>query len=283
MKTMLIRRSRRPSQLMKALIFLGIALLAYAVTALGGAKKATVETGKGAELVTQEYNVPEQNLHMISFGAYDTEAEARVEAARYVGRGTAGYIYPASRLFVIAAGYEAREDAQRVAEQLQSAEGIACEVLSVKSEPVCLKITAAQAQIQALDSCDATLREALSELGQLSFALDGANSDYLQVTSRLQDTLDRTALAASSLREDYQLAGDAIGGGYLRLLNAYSSSIRQLLTDSAATTLAFSSRLKYAFLDNRLAYIQFLQGLSGSVEQNGRREAALPSGPREAA
>ena len=227
--------------------------------------------------------MPEQNLHMISFGAYDTEAEARVEAARYVGRGTAGYIYPASRLFVIAAGYEAREDAQRVAEQLQSAEGIACEVLSVKSEPVCLKITAAQAQIQALVSCDATLREALSELGQLSFALDGANSDYLQVTSRLQDTLDRTALAASSLREDYQLAGDAIGGGYLRLLNAYSSSIRQLLTDSAATTLAFSSRLKYAFLDNRLAYIQFLQGLSGSVEQNGRREAALPSGPREAA
>ena len=156
-------------------------------------------------------------------------------------------------------------------------------MLSVKSEPVCLKITAAQAQIQALVSCDATLREALSELGQLSFALDGANSDYLQVTSRLQDTLDRTALAASSLREDYQLAGDAIGGGYLRLLNAYSSSIRQLLTDSAATTLAFSSRLKYAFLDNRLAYIQFLLGLSGSVEQNGRREAALPSGPREAA
>ena len=59
--------------------------------------------------------------------------------------------------------------------------------------------------------------------------------------------------------------------------------VAALKPDSAATTLAFSSRLKYAFLDNRLAYIQFLQGLSGSVEQNGRREAALPSGPREAA
>ena len=260
---MLIRRRRRPIQITLALCFLLGALIAYACSASLGRKRASVQCAQGAEIVSQEYQVPAQSLHMLSFGAYDTEAEARVEAARYVSRGTAGYVYQAARLFVIAAGYDAREDAERVAGQLQSAEGIACEVISVKSEPVCLKITASQAQIQALISCDATLREALSELLALSFALDGQGADYLQVSSRLQDTLDRTSLAASSLREDYQLASDSIGGGYLRLLTACSGSIRRLLTDGASTTLAFSSRLKYAFLDNRLAYIELLQGLAG--------------------
>ena len=265
MKTMQICTVRRPAQLKAAAAALCAALILSAFTARGGRSGTEVRTAQGGEVVTQEYTVPAQALHMISFGAYEEESAARVEAARYVGRGTAGYIYPVDRLYVVAAGYDSREDAERVAEQIESSEGIVCQVLSVRSEPVSLQMTGTQRQIQTLVSSDATLRQALGDLQQLSFVLDSGEADYLEVSRRLEDAIDQTALAASQLRGDYALSGDAIGAGYLRLLNGLASSIRQFLTSGAETTLAFSSRIKYACIDNRLAYIDFLNGLTGTA------------------
>ena len=265
MKTMQICTVRRPAQLKAAVAALCAALILYAFTARGARSGAEVRTAQGGEVVTQEYTVPAQALHMISFGAYEEESAARVEAARYVGRGTAGYIYPVDRLYVVAAGYDSREDAERVAEQIESSEGIVCQVLSVRSEPVSLQMTGTQRQIQTLVSSDATLRQALGDLQQLSFVLDSGEADYLEVSRRLEDAIDQTALAASQLRGDYALSGDAIGAGYLRLLSGLANSIRQFLTSGAETTLAFSSRIKYACIDNRLAYIDFLNGLTGTA------------------
>lgn len=263
MKTVRIRAGRAARSLRHAALFLGAAGVFYLLSLRGGAVSPQAVGAPGNEVTTQEYTVPAQEVHLLSFGGYDEEVDARVEAARYVSRGTAGYIYPAERLFVIAAAYESRQDAERVAGQIEAQEGIACQVISVRSEPVSLRITATPGQIETLVSADATMREALDELFELSFALDDPQVDYLEVTGRMQDAVDRTCLAANALRGEYALTRLGVGQGYLSLLDGYAESLRRLLTDGAETTLAFSSRLKYALISSRLSYIAFLMQATG--------------------
>lgn len=274
MKRVRIRTGRRPS-LRWTLPLVCAAGVFYLLTAQGR-RAPSVAGSVGGEAITQAYTAPAQEIHLLSLGGYDGEAEARVEAARYVGRGTAGYIYPAQQLFVIAAGYSTRADAERVAEQLEAAEGLACQVISIRSEPVSLRITAASSQIEALITADATLRQVHAQLQPLAFALDGGEADYLQVVGQLQDTIDQAKLAADGLRGDYELSSLPLGQGYLRLLDGYAESLRQVLVTGADTVLAFSSRLKYALIDSRLAYIDFLS-------QAGRWAVPTPTSYRRSA
>lgn len=263
MRTRLVRVRRRSGSLRWAAAAAALAAALYMHTALPAVREqrqaAEATVGHG-ERVTREIVMDALEVHLVSFGSFTSGSEARIEAARYVPRGAAGYVLDGDIKHVIGAGYAQNSEAARVCAQLEEAEGIACTVVSLKGPEVMLRVTAGSEQIGAFLLAEETVRETAGTLGNLAFSLDRGDASAMQARAVIQTQLGNTQQAAEELERQ---AGESPGGIFEEmgmLLRDMAARMEAMLDESGA--MALSSALKHTHVEFRVREIGLLNGLS---------------------
>lgn len=264
MRTRLVRVRRQVRTPVWALVFLMAAMALYIRSSLPAiqAKRDVPDSGEErGERVSREVKLEELSIYLVSLGRYEARSSARVEAARYVSRGAAGYVLEDEALEVIGAGYETQEAAARVADQLTETEGLTCRVIVRSGPEVTLRMTADQTQIDAFVQAEKALREVSSSLGQLSFAIDRGEAGVSQAVKVIRTQIRRTENAEKVLGE--QTAGSSVQviGQLAELLGGMKEEMNGMLSETGA--MALSSRLKYCYVDMRLREIGLMNALAG--------------------
>ena len=166
-------RRERPAAAAWALAVLLTALFVFLI-ARGAGTQSGEETPESAPRRAYALTFAPLETHLVQFGAYEDALSARIEAARYMPRGAAGYVLEGSLYRVIGAGYDSRQDAQGVCERLREEEGMEASVYSLSSGEVELTM-----EIRLRDE-DTELINQLSQMdGVDSAVLVSYNGDYM--------------------------------------------------------------------------------------------------------
>ena len=187
-------RRERPAAAAWALAVLLTALFVFLI-ARGAGTQSGEETPESAPRRAYALTFAPLETHLVQFGAYEDALSARIEAARYMPRGAAGYVLEGSLYRVIGAGYDSRQDAQGVCERLREEEGMEASVYSLSSGEVELTIQGTQAQVEALTQAETALRNAAAQLNETAFGYDRGNSPV-----RTRATVSRSSPPACGRR-----------------------------------------------------------------------------------
>ena len=213
--------------------------------------------------VTHDIAFDPVELYIVGLFLSDQADWARIEAARFVRRGAAGYVYPADgRYAVLGSGYFSKEDAEAVVKNLFEQEQIEATVLPLCAGNVYLRVTAMQHQLTALTQADFTVRTVCNALQSHALSLDKGAREPIQIRSALQDLCGRVQSALQALENAAGEQPNAVAGGLIDVLGGLLESVERLATDSADTPLTFSGKIKHAFLGANIAHIEFLQSLA---------------------
>ena len=255
-------RRARPSALTWALALAVTMLVVYLLT-LGASPERQRQNQRSAEpgvQVTEEIAFAPLEVYCLQFASCASAEEARVEAARFVERGAAGYVHPANgKYLVLGAGYAYAADAERVTERLQEAEQLAGEVYALAAPQVRLRVTAGENQIASVVAADALMRTEVDQLGEMAFQID---------RGELRPDAARTLIAVQASQARELLAdlkaipgGNSIFAGLTEQVERFAAALDVLAHESAASDLALSGKIKYNYLSARLGYIDFLRRL----------------------
>lgn len=264
------QRSMRLSMLF--LVFsLAIYLLSYAVrlsmpgpVSEGAPESAPVSVGApAAEQVTRDIRFDALTCYLVELGNCDSAEAARIEAGRYVGRGAAGYVLQDGQSFaVVGACYESLEEAQKVAARLEEQEKLPCRVRTLTGPPAALRVTATQAQIDALEGAERSVRGLTGQLGDISYGLDGGT---LSVDAA-KEQLSRMRAEAELRVQALERAAGSEKNSVIDEMMMLASELRQLLQDRIASSetnrLSFSAQIKYNKITMRVRHAAFLSALS---------------------
>ena len=264
MRTRLVRVRRRGGTVVLAVIMLALAAAVYIRVSLPALREMEAEAADAVsrgERVTREIVIDPLEAHLVSFGGFDEMSGARVEAARYVSRGAAGYVLENDRMEVIGAGYDTQEEAEKVCVQLEAAEGIGCSVVSIDSPETVLRMTAGSEQIAAFLKGEQALRSAAGALGQLAFSIDRGEANVKQAFLVIESQLQKTEDAAQELSLQAGESGNRVFSELLTLLEELSAQMEQMLSENSG--MALSSRLKYTHVDFRVREIKMLNDMMG--------------------
>lgn len=168
-ETVYVRRER-PTALALS-IALAVTMLVVYVLTLDAIGPDVVESVSAAPRVTREIEFAELEGFCVSLGRYDSADQARAEAAAFTDRGAAGRVWEfGGRFHILGAMYDARRQAQRVAETLE--DGISAEVIGLHAEAVRMRITAPDRQIDLIVAADGLLRDSVWQLNGIAGQLD---------------------------------------------------------------------------------------------------------------
>lgn len=228
--------------------------------ALAGGEAA--QATEAPEQVTQEVQFEALDAYLIQFGAYDAADNARIEAARYVARGAAGYLLEDGKFRVIGAGYESREEAEKVKAQLEKEEGIDSYVYELKAGSVTLRVTATQPQIDALSAAERTLVEQNRAMGRLAYELDSGAVDAPGARSALGAMADAVRLAREQLAGVAGQTPNQVAAGLIATMAQLEESASQLSMEKNESTLDLSSKIKYNYVEICWSHARYLRGLT---------------------
>ena len=169
-------RRERPTALALAVALCVTMLVVYVLT-LDVKGPDVVESMAAAPRVTKEIAFDGLTGWVVSMAACESPQAARLQASAWVSRGAAGCVYPLDGQWrVLGALYDSRKAAERVSKRLAEDEGISAEVVPLEARGLTLRVTAPQAQIDALSGADALLRQQINQLGQVALQLDRRRS-----------------------------------------------------------------------------------------------------------
>ncbi len=258
-------KRRGPSPAAWLAVSVALALIAFvffAKPAIGRLSMNMDEAPVTAERVTRDVSFDALSLYMVELARVGDAAGARIEAARYVPRGAAGYLYQTEDTFaVIGTGFSTRADAESVALALQSEEGIGARVHALTSEEARLRVTATEAQISALIEGEGTLRALTSTLWAHALSLDRSESEPSSIAAMLMIESEQALSALARLKKAAGDAPNQVAGALIDRLTALADHLSRLTSGAEGTALTLSSRLKYAFLNLRISHIEFLKEL----------------------
>jgi hypothetical protein len=242
------------------LVMLLVALTMYLVTE-GLSYPAQQPALSPAEQV--DWTVGPLSVSLVVLSRAGDEASARIEAARYVSRGAAGYILPGTgEYLIVGAGYDSADEAEKVLKKLAGEENLTASLAVREAPELHVRLTGARAQVQALMDAEAAFRAATASMGEAAFSLDagtlteaGAREALLAARAeakRARETLERAA-------GDGQ---NAASQGVAALLSALEDAASAMLFDARTSPLFFSSQMKYNYIDLRLRHIGFINRLA---------------------
>lgn len=264
-------RRRHARSLRLSALFLLAALIIYLVSlAVGGgapAQETAAEEGAQTSVaagpaLTQQVSMAPLSVYLVELGAYGDDASARVEAARNARRGAAGYILQENGVYyVMGACYDDKTQAQDVAARLTVSEQISAQVHEKSAGEVLLRVTASQAQVDALAAADAALREAAGQMGQIAFQLDGGELNADQARARLEVLELDAREALEALRAAAGETGGPVIEGLCELLRDLLENLDARIHQDEETLLYFSAKMKYNVIAMRLEHIAYLSSL----------------------
>ncbi len=259
-------RVRRQVPAGRIVLLLSAALAAFLyISLLRGDPVEAILNARDAERIRTEVVLPALALHAVRTATCDSEEAARVEAARYVPRGAAGFVLHRETWHVLAAGYESEEEAIRVRDHLREVENIPCDTVSLVCGSVTVRVTATAGQTDALVTCERTLRETVTLIGALSYAVDRGDASVSHAVGSLKKQCEALRKACVLFEAG---AGESPDSAVCRPLAAICEEAARkidILTEdaSALTTVQFSGRMKAIFLQLRISQIEFLAALGG--------------------
>ncbi len=262
MRTRLVRARRKPKGVLWALIFLMISMALYirvSLPALEGIRGGERLPAQPGERVTKEVRIAPVEIFLVSFGGYDVMNSAKVEAARYVSRGAAGYILKRDRLYVIGAGYPEREAAEKACVFLAAQEGLACAVMEAVSGEVVMRMTAGEKQIEAFVEAESALRRCAEVLGKLAFSVDGGAATLQQAQAVVGTELAKIQAAKETLDAQTGRNDNEIFAGISSLLAEMERQMEEMLKEKKA--MGISARLKYAYADSMVREAEMMNAL----------------------
>ncbi len=263
MKTRMVRVRRRRPAVRRAVLLLLAALCAYLyMMASGEDPVQAILDARNEARVRREVVFEGLELHAVRTAVCDSEETARVEAARYIPRGAAGYMLRAETWHILCAGYETEAQAKTVRDRLRTEENIACDVLGLVAEKASVYVTAAPTQIDALIACERRLRETETLLGALSLTVDDGETPRAQIVSAIGEA----ASLLDGALTDFKAAvgeGDEAVCAPLQDMAEYAVTVMGKLTDDygALGDTLFSGRVKDSFIRLRVAHTFWLDSL----------------------
>jgi len=243
-------RRERPTALALAVALCVTMLVVYVLT-LDVKGPDVVESMAVAPRVTRQIEFEALSGWCVSMSRCQSQQEARLQASAWVGRGAAGCVRELNGEWrVLGALYDTRKEAERVAKRLEADEGIPAEPLALEAKGLTLRVTAPQAQIDAVVGADALLRNQTRQLGEIALRLDRGQIDT--------DAARALSALAATEAADLAKALSAIpGAGENRLCAGLIAQVRALAemqeTVSASTkasATALSGMLRCAQIEN---------------------------------
>ena len=256
-------RRERPTALAWALALCVTMLVVYVLT-LNAGRPDVVESMAPAPRVTREIAFEGLKGWCVQMAACDSDQAARLAASAYSGRGAGGYV---TRLegewAVLGAVYESEQDAARIARRLSQDEGIPSRVVCLEAEPVKLRITAPEAQIDAIAGADALLR--LDEpINAKRAALQLERGELRPEAARTLCgvSAEEAAMAARALSAIPGAAENALCAGLIGRLETLSD-MEKALSGSGEQGASLSGMVRCAQIENFVGQRGMQEGLSG--------------------
>ncbi len=256
-------RRDRPTPLAWA-VALCVTMLAVYVLTLNVGGPDVVESMASAPRVTREIGFDALEGWCVRMARCETDQEARLRASATVSRGAAGYV---TRLddgwAVLGAVYASEKDARRIAARLADEADIQADVVPMKARAVKLRITAPQAQIDAIAGADALLREQTRQLGQMALQLDRGELRPDAARTLLAVAAGEAKEAASALSTIPGAAENALCAGLIGRVEALRGLLEALSAESGSGGATYSGMVRCAQLENFVKQTDFQREMSG--------------------
>jgi hypothetical protein len=214
------------------------------------------------EKVTEQLNIPPFNLYTIQLAAFTNGENAQFAARELQSKGGAGYILNDEYFRLLATGFAAETDAQKVKQQLKD-EGIESQIYTICSPGVNMEITASADKVSSIKSAfslwlDKTkaLEDVVKKLDTSAISVEDARKDIEGVIAGFNSTLDQLKTYSATQESNYILAG---------LLELYQKSIKSLesIFDGNVTDrVVISSKLKYTYIGTIYSYKQYMDRIT---------------------
>ena len=191
-------RRERPTALAVAVALCVTMLVVYVLT-LDAKGPDVVQSMAAAPRVTREITLEPLSGWCVSMARCNSQQEARLQASAWVGRGAAGCVRELDGEWrVLGALYDSRKEAERISKRLTDDEGIPAEAVPLEAKGIKLRVTAPQAQIEAVAGADALLRTQTRQLGSVALQLDKGeiNADAARALCALAATEARETAGA---------------------------------------------------------------------------------------
>lgn len=256
-------RRERPTAVALAIALCATMLAVYVLT-LGQAAPDVVESMAVAPRVTREIEFAALEGWCVRMAECDTQQAARVAASAWVNRGAAGYVTEADDGWaVLGAVYDARREAERVAKRLASEEGIPAEAIRMRAEPVRIRVTGPEAQIDAIAAADELLRAQTAQLGDVALQVDREEvaPDAARALCALAAT--ETARAGDALKAIPGAAESQLCAALIQRLDALNVQLTAISGDTRAAGAALSGLLRCAQLENFVGQVEDYERLAG--------------------
>lgn len=257
-------RRERPSAVAWA-VALCVTMLAVYVVTLNAGGPDVVESVAAAPRVTRELEFEALRGWCVCMARCDTDQAARLAASAYGSRGAGGYVAQLDGAWLaLGAAYESEKDAARIAARLKNEAGVAAETLRLEAPRVTLRVTAPQAQIDAIADADARLRRQTWRLGELALQLDRGELRPDAARALFAVSSQEAAGAAQTLADIPGARDNALCAGLIERLEMLSGMLRTL-SDSKAQGATLSGMVRCAQLENFVGQWRLQSGLKGAT------------------
>ena len=251
-----------PSALSWALALAVTMLAVYLITLSVPQPNDAEETAARGARVTREMDLEGVTVYFADLGVWPDALSARVSAAGYAGRGAAAVVYPAEDGFhVLGAGYPLQADAERIARRLASQEGAETGVIERSAPTASLRITASEADAEAIAAADRALRVQLNQAAAMALQIDrgelpASSARTLAKVAASEARKAESALAAVAGAAEQPVCAELIGQ-----LESLAAEL-EALAENGETGAALSGRLRSCHVSGTLRLIEFLNGLA---------------------
>ena len=218
-----------------------------------------------AEPVLAHRLVPVSYTHLAYFADLGCHADAllaRTAAAQLAARGAAGVTYrDAEGIHVLGAAYRLEADAARIARQLSQREQLSAAVLELSAEPVSLRITAPEQDVQAIVDADSILRTQLKQIASMALQVDRGELSAESARTLAAVACSELDAARNQLEQIPGAAEDTVCAGLLFQLERLSGGL-EAVSHGAERGATLSGRLRSCHVDGLLNRIEWLHGLT---------------------
>ena len=254
-------RRERPTALAVAVALCVTMLIVYVLT-LDVKGADVVQSVAAAPRVTRQIEFAPLEGWCVAMARCDSEQEARLQASAWVGRGAAGCVTRwEGGWAVLGAVYASEKDAQRIARRLSDDEGLGAEALCMKSEGLTLRITAPQAQIDAIAHGDDTLRRQVDQLGSVALQLDRGEIGPDAVRTLCALAATEGGDAAKAIGGIPGAADNALCLGLYERLMSLSEMQRTIADSTRASGASLSGMLRCAQVECFVGHWEWMKAL----------------------
>ena len=255
-------RRERPTALALAVALCVTMLVVYVLT-LNVKEADVVQSMASAPRVTRQIEFGALEGWCVCMARCDTAQEARLQASAWVSRGAAGYVTESEgQWLVLGALYDSRGEAERIAKRLSDDERIPAEALELSADKLTLRVTAPQAQIDAVAGADALLREQTARLGELALQLDRGEIEADAVRALCALSATEASDLSKSLSAIPGAAENGLCAALIARLDALSGMLDTVAGSANTGGAALSGMLRCAQLDNFTGQREMMWGMT---------------------